>query len=114
MSTDLEQCEEQQQQPSSFAENDIGKKKATAALVLGIIAILLPIPFLDLACGIVGLVLANGAKKDGFTGSVRTAGFVLSLIGTVYGALHTLAWLFLGGLMIAAFSSGFTSGFHGW
>jgi len=70
-----------------------GKGKAIAALVLGIIAIFLPIPFLDLACGIVGLVLASSAKKEGFTGGLRTAGFVLSIIGTIWGALYTLGWI---------------------
>ncbi|MBE6949656.1 MAG: hypothetical protein E7456_07430 [Ruminococcaceae bacterium] len=41
--------------------------------------------------GIVGLILAGNAKKAGFTGGTRTAGFILSLIGLIGGALVFVA-----------------------
>ena len=50
-------------------------------LVFGVTA------FLSLVLGIVGLVLASNAKKAGYNDGLRTAGFVLSLIGTIFGAL---------------------------
>ena len=75
-----------------------GKGKAIAALVLGIVAIVLPIPFLDLICGVAGLILASMAKQEGYTEGLRTAGFVLSIIGTVFSAFHALTWLFIGSL----------------
>ena len=54
-----------------------GDGKATAALVLGIIAI---------ACtgiipGIIGIILASQARKEGYTGSKATIGLVLSIVG---------------------------------
>ena len=70
-----------------------GQSKAIASLVCGIVAMVLPIPFLDLAAGIVGLVLAGKARQEGCNSGMRTAGFVVSLIGTIYAALFTLSFL---------------------
>lgn len=41
--------------------------------------------------GIVGLILAGNAKKAGFVGGMQTAGFVLSLIGLIGGAIFFVA-----------------------
>ena len=83
--------------PPSRAERiQSGKNKAIVALVLGIIAIGLPIPILDLACGIIGLVLAIRARNYGFRGGIRTAAFVLSIIGISIASIRTLrggAWI---------------------
>lgn len=86
--------------PSNYGDQNsqAGKSKAIAALVLGIVAIVMPIPFLDLICGVIGLVLASMAKREGYTEGLRTAGFVLSIIGTVLSGFHALSWLFLGSL----------------
>lgn len=67
------------------------KSKAIAALVLGIVAIVLPIPVIDLVCGILAIVLAVRAKREGFTGGLQVAGFVLGIVGTIYSAVFTLA-----------------------
>lgn len=68
-----------------------GKGQAIASLVLGIVAVVFWFfgvgSLLSLILGIVGLVLASMAKKAGFEGGIRTAGFVLSLIGTIGGAI---------------------------
>ena len=68
-----------------------GKGKAIAGLVLGILAVSSTwIPFigiLGLVMGIVGLVLAAGAKKDGLVGGLQTAAFVLALIGVILGGI---------------------------
>lgn len=68
-----------------------GKGQAIASLVLGIVAVVFWFfgvgSLLSLILGIVGLVLASMSKKAGFEGGVRTAGFVLSLIGTIGGAI---------------------------
>ena len=37
--------------------------------------------------GIIGLVLASKSKQQGFVGPIRTAGFVMSLISVIVGAL---------------------------
>lgn len=72
-----------------------GKGKATASMVLGIIAVVLWFfgysAIISVILGIIGLILAGGAKKEGFEGGVRTAGFVLSLIGLIGGAIAFVA-----------------------
>jgi len=75
--------------------NPGAKSNATAALVLGILALLLPIPVIDLTCGIVALALSARARKEGYTGGVATAGFVLAIIGTVGSAVFTLFFVII-------------------
>ena len=60
-----------------------GRGKAIASLVLGIVAdvFLFITPWVSLVTGLVGLVLACVSKRDGFTGGIRTAGFVVSVVG---------------------------------
>ena len=72
-----------------------GKGKATASLVLGIIAVVCWFfgwsSIISLVCGLIGLILASSARKEGFEGGVRTAGFVLSLIGLIGGGVVLIA-----------------------
>jgi len=71
-----------------------GKGKAIASLVLGIVSLVFAwLPFFGLILGIVGLVLAAGAGREGFTGGLKTAGFVCSLIGTIIGALYLVIFI---------------------
>ena len=69
-----------------------GKGKAIAALVLGIGALVIPVPFLDVVMGVVGLVLAISARKEG-AGGMGIAGLVLSIIGTVAAFFYTASFL---------------------
>ena len=68
-----------------------GKGAAIGSMVCGIVSIVFwffgVTAFLSLILGIVGLVLANNSKKAGYNDGLRTAGFVLSLLGTIFGAL---------------------------
>ena len=72
-------------------QNIPGKGTAIASLVLGIIAIVFWFfgysAILSVVLGIVGLICAGNARKAGFEGGMRTAGFVLSLIGLIGGAV---------------------------
>lgn len=72
-----------------------GKGAAVASLVLGIIAVVLWFfgysAIVSVILGIIGLVCAGNSKKAGFTGGLRTAGFVLSLIGLIGGAVAFIA-----------------------
>ena len=72
-----------------------GKNLAIASLVLGIIAIVLWFfgysAIGSVLCGIIGLVCASNAKKQGFSGGLQTAGFVLSLIGLIVGGIVFLS-----------------------
>lgn len=45
---------------------------------------------LSIALGIVALVFAKMAKKEGYVGATRTAGFVFGLIGIILGGLVLL------------------------
>lgn len=72
-----------------------GKGAATASMVLGIISVVLWFfgysALVSVILGIVGLILAGNAKKAGFVGGIQTAGFVLSLIGLIGGAIFFVA-----------------------
>jgi len=73
-----------------------GNGMATAALVVGIVALGLYwinwfIPFLEVVVGIVGIVLAINAKKQGFVGGKNTAGLVCSIIAVALGGISWIA-----------------------
>lgn len=88
-------------------ENNVipGKGAATASLVLGIIGVVCWFfgysALVSVIVGIIGLVLAGKSKQAGFTGGIRTAGFVLSLISTIGGALVFVACVACAGLLAA-------------
>ena len=87
-----------------------GKGAATASLVLGIISVVLWFfgysALVSVILGIVGLILAGNAKKAGFNGGIRTAGFVLSLIGLIGGAIFFVACVACVGAIGAAAATG--------
>ena len=64
---------------------------AIAALVLGIVAMTLPVPVIDVIFGVLGLIFAIVAKRNGHRGGMSTAGLVLSIIGTVWAIWFTVS-----------------------
>ena len=86
-----------------------GKGAATASMVLCIISVVLWFfgysALVSVILGIVGLILAGNAKKAGFVGGMQTAGFVLSLIGLIGGAIFFVACVVCVGAIGAAGSS---------
>ena len=87
-------------------QNVPGKGAAVASLVLGIIAVVLWFfgytSIVSVILGIVGLVCAGNAKKAGFMAGLRTAGFVLSLIGLIGGGIAFVACVACAGAIGAA------------
>lgn len=83
-----------------------GHKEALTSLVLGIVSCVSvffgAFAFVGIACGIVGLVFANKAKILENEESIRKAGFILSLIGTIVSAL---VFLFVGLIFGSIFSA---------
>ena len=86
---------ESRQQPEVKAKSaDAGHGLAIGSLVCGMIGIVLW--FFGYTClisvvlGIVGLVLAGNAKKEGNTEGIRTAGFIVSLIALIIGIIITI------------------------
>lgn len=84
------------QNNTATAQNpEAGKSAATASLVLGIVAVVCWFfgysAIISVICGFIGMTLAGKAKNEGFEGGTRTAGFVLSLIGLIGGALVLIA-----------------------
>ena len=79
-------------------KSDCGKDSAVACLVLGILAVLFCFQLITSVIapllGIIGLECAGNAKKKGFTGGIRTAGLVLSIIGLTLGGLSLLSFLY--------------------
>ena len=86
-----------------------GKGAATASMVLGIISVVLWFfgysALVSVILGIVGLILAGNAKKAGLVGGIQTAGFVLSLIGLIGGAIFFVACIACVGAIGAAGTS---------
>ncbi len=76
---------------NNMNNNVPGKGAATGSLVCGIISVVIAWfgwgAIAGIVVGIIGLVLATNAKKAGFDGGMRTAGFVLSLIGLILSAV---------------------------
>lgn len=76
-------------------QNQSGHGKAVASLVLGIIGIIFWFfgysSIVSIIMGIIGLVLSSTAKKEGNNEGIRTAGFVLSLIALIGGAVAFVA-----------------------
>lgn len=92
-------------------ENKVpGKGAATASLVLGIVGVVLWFfgysALVSVVLGIIGLILAGNAKKAGFVGGVRTAGFVLSLISLIGGAIFFISCVACAGALGAMGAAG--------
>ena len=83
-----------------------GQGAATGSLVCGIIAVVCWFfgytTIISLILGIIGLVMASKAKREGYTGGTRTAGFVLSLIGVIVGAIVLVSCVALAGVLVGA------------
>lgn len=75
-----------------------GKGAAIGSLVCGIISLVLSSVGVTLIVAIIGLVLAAKAKNAGFNGGLRTAGFVLSLLGVIFSAVGLVSCIACGGL----------------
>ncbi|MBQ2061410.1 MAG: hypothetical protein II458_01920 [Oscillospiraceae bacterium] len=80
------------------ADNSTSSGSATAALVLGILAIIFSfiripligkIPLIGLILGVLGIVLGAKARKQSQT-NMATAGFVCSIVGLVICALRII------------------------
>ena len=87
--------------PYGYAQPDseAGKPQAVASLVLGLVSLLMLVggylSLVSILLGIIGLVLAHQARSRGYRGGVRTAGFVLSLLGLIGGVLVLVSVAFL-------------------
>lgn len=86
--------------------SDSARKKAIASLVLGIVAIVCWFfgwsVIVSIVCGIVGIVMANKAKAEGFIGGMRTAGLVCSIVGLVGAGVALIILISIGGIIGAA------------
>lgn len=89
-----------------YPDNERGKIAAVTSMVLGIVAVVLWFfsfaAVVSVVLGIIGLVYANKAKTEGFRGGFYTAGFVLSLIGLIGGAIVVIVSIIAIGLISSA------------
>ena len=83
-----------------------GKNASIASMVCGIIGVGFWFfgytAIVSVILGIVGLVLASNAKKEGAEGGIQTAGFVLSLLSLIFGAIFFVACVACIGAISAA------------
>lgn len=72
-----------------------GRGLAVASLVVGILSVVCWFfgysNLLSIVLGVAGLILASQSKAQGFEGDIRTAGFILSLVGLIGGAMFFIA-----------------------
>jgi len=83
-----------------------GEKEAMISLILGIIGVvflfILGLSFISFILGIIGIIFASKAKNLGFTGGMRTAGFILSLVNIALGIIIFIIAMIAGiGLFLA-------------
>lgn len=87
-----------------------GKKAGTTSMILGIISVVCWFfgwsALVSIILGIIGLVQAKKSKEAGYEGGDRTAGFVLSIIGLIGGAIVFIACVACAGLIGAGASAG--------
>ena len=75
-----------------------GRGHSIASLTLGILGLLFLLtgmPFISLILGIIGVILASGARRRGCSGSMTTVGAVLSWISIVIGIVITILFFFM-------------------
>ena len=80
--------------PYPQPEEAPSKTKAVVALVLGIAALTIPVPVVDIIAGIAGIILALASKREGVKG-LAIAALVVSIIGTLV-AISFTADVFFG------------------
>lgn len=69
--------------------------------ILGLLFLLTGMPFISLILGIIGVILASGARRRGCNGSMTTTGAVLSWISIVIGIILTiLFFLMIAGILM--------------
>ena len=83
-----------QNRPPQPSGEEPGKGAAIGSLVCGIVGLF----FAGIILGIVGLVLSSKSKNEGFEGGLRTAGFILSLLALIFGAVSVCCIVCSGGL----------------
>ncbi|MCR5211045.1 MAG: DUF4190 domain-containing protein [Lachnospiraceae bacterium] len=93
------------QQPYGYTPQQSGQGLAIGALVCGIASIVFVFFFAlgGVIAGIVGLILASLAKKQGNYSGMRTAGLVMSIIGLIICAISII-------VAIACVASFYTAG----
>jgi len=99
-----EQSNQQYYQPQQPPYGEIpGKNTAIGSMVCGIASLFFSVIlwavfgyFLGLPVAIVGLVLANSAKKQGFVGGIQMAGLVTSIVGLVLSAISATCIVCIG------------------
>lgn len=88
---------EERRPPESGREP--GENTAVAALIMGIAAVVFWFfgysAVASVVLGILGLIWADKAKKEGYTGDKRTIAFVLSLVGLIGGLVVLIATVIL-------------------
>lgn len=81
------------------------KKYSVIALILGIISLVLCcFSILGLIPGIIGILFAVKAKKNGETGAMPVVSIVFSVIGIVFAVISTIFLLFVGVLSYEIYS----------
>lgn len=109
-----QQYQQAQQTYNSYSttagDPDAGKGMAIASLVCGIVGVVFFFfgvsTIISLILGILGVIFAGQAKKKGNTTGMRTAGFIISLVSLIGGAIIFICVLSCAGAVGCAACAG--------
>ncbi len=86
--------------PPMGAAPQPGKGKAVAALILGIVSVVLCLYwFIALPAGIVAIILGIQSRKQGVATGMATAGLITGIVGALLAAIILILGLAGGGLV---------------
>lgn len=71
---------------------------AGIALACGIVAMIIPIPVVNIIVGLLGMVLSRMSHKTG-VGGLAIGGLVVSIVGTVFAFFYTILILIYGPML---------------
>ncbi len=85
--------------PSSKQGSSAADNKAITGFILAVVSFFMPVPFLDMAMSVAGIVLGSQAKNDEnlTKEGIATASLVVGICTLVY---NIFFWLILGNLVI--------------
>jgi len=80
--------------PPGYGMREPGKSKAVAGLVLGVVAMFIGAPFINVIIAVVGFVLVYMSYKEGYTGALRNGALIVLCLGALSAISTTVSVLF--------------------
>lgn len=115
---DVKKEENTSKEVDQTLDYNTGKTQGITSLVLGIVSVLSCFTgigaLIGVITGIIGLVYANKAKRNGYKEGIQTGGFVSSLVGLIVSAIEVILIIVLFGSIVSLFAQIPTYGMYTW